>query len=75
MKTDQTNEANFASPEDVILKKMEDYRDGRSEKHLRDILGILKVSGDLIDFDYLARWARDLGLDDIWAAVQSSSKK
>jgi len=75
MKTDPANEANFASPEDVILKKMEYYRDGRSEKHIRDILGILKVSGDLIDFDYLTRWARDLGLDDIWAAVESKSKK
>jgi hypothetical protein len=75
MKTDPANEANFASPEDVILKKMEYYREGRSEKHLRDILGILKVSADLIDFDYLVRWARDLGLDEIWAAVQSRLKK
>ncbi|MCX6563109.1 MAG: hypothetical protein NTU60_05830 [Candidatus Aminicenantes bacterium] len=75
MKTDPANEANFASPEDVVLNKMEYYRKRRSEKHLRDILGILKVSADLIDFDYLARWARDLGLDEIWAVVQNRSKK
>ena len=73
LKSDPSNEANFASPEDVILKKMEFYREGRSEKHIRDILGILKVSGDWIDFDYLARWAHDLGLDDIWTAVRSQS--
>ena len=54
---------------------MEYYREGRSEKHLRDIVGILKVSADLIDFDYIARWARDLSLDEIWAAVKIQSKK
>lgn len=75
MKSDPATEANFASPEDVILKKMEYYREGRSEKHLRDILGILKVSGELIDFNYLARWARDLDLEEIWAVVQNLSKK
>ncbi len=71
MKTDSTQEANFASPEDVILKKMEYFREGRSEKHFRDIMGILKISGDFIDFDYLARWARDLGLDEIWAMIRN----
>jgi len=30
----------------VILGKMAYYREGGSEKHLRDIAGILKVSGD-----------------------------
>ena len=41
--------AAFASAEDVIIKKMEYYREGGSEKHLRDITGMLKVSGDEID--------------------------
>lgn len=71
LKSDPDCEANFASPEDVIIKKMEYYREGRSEKHLRDIWGILRVSGEGIDYDYLARWARDLGLDDIWTLIRS----
>jgi hypothetical protein len=37
----------------VILKKMAFYRDGGSEKHLRDIAGILKVSSDDIDLAYI----------------------
>ena len=36
-------EAILASPENVILKKLEYYREGGSEKHLRDIVGILKT--------------------------------
>jgi len=39
-------DAYFASQEDVILKKLEFYREGGSEKHLRDIAGNLKVRGN-----------------------------
>lgn len=62
-------EANFSSPEDVIIKKLEFYRAGGSEKHLRDITGILKVSGDEVDYGYVLRWAKRLGLQDIWDAI------
>jgi hypothetical protein len=53
----------------VIVKKMEFYREGGSEKHLRDITGILRISGDEIDREYISRWAANLGLTDIWKAV------
>lgn len=63
----QDMDVDFASPEDVILKKMVFYKEGGSEKHLRDIAGILKISGDTIDLAYIADWAGKLGLEDIWA--------
>jgi hypothetical protein len=75
IKSDPEHEAAFASPEDVILKKMDYYREGRSEKHIRDILGILRVSGEMIDLDYLAKWAADLSLKDIWAEIQNRLKR
>ena len=59
-------EASFASPEDAILKKMQFFRDGGSEKHLRDISGVLKTSGEQIDMAYIERWADVLGLRDVW---------
>lgn len=62
-------EASFASPEDVIIKKMEYYREGGSDKHLRDIAGVLKVSGDALDRAYIRDWASRLGLDEVWEAV------
>ncbi len=67
---DESYEANFASPEDVIIKKMEYYREGGSEKHLRDITGILKISGEEVDRGYLAEWAERLNLTEIWDAVK-----
>lgn len=33
--------ANLAAPEDVIIKKLEFFREGGSEKHIRDIRGIV----------------------------------
>ena len=63
-------EGSFASPEDVIIKKMEFYKESGHEKHLRDITGILKVSGDAVDHEYISRWAERLGLMEIWSAVK-----
>ena len=62
-------EATFAAPEDVIIKKMEFYRLGGSEKHLRDIAGMLKTSGEMIDQTYIHTWAETLGLMDVWQAI------
>jgi len=71
----ESYQANFASPEDVIIKKMQYYREGGSEKHLRDITGILKISEKEIDRDYISQWAKRLGLTEIWHAVQSRLRK
>jgi hypothetical protein len=62
-------QASFASAEDVILKKMEYYREGGSEKHLRDIASMLKLSGDRLDEHYISEWATRLGVEQVWRAV------
>ncbi len=64
-------EASFITPEDLILKKLDFYREGESDKHLRDIGGILDVSGAKLDYDYLNERAERLELSDLWRAVQS----
>jgi hypothetical protein len=62
--------ANFAAPEDVIIKKLEYFKKGGSEKHLRDIASMLKISADMIDCNYISSWAKKLGLTEIWEAIQ-----
>lgn len=62
----------FASPEDVILKKMVFFKEGASDKHLRDIAGILKISGDIIDLAYIDKWTRHLDLEKIWQVCRKS---
>ena len=51
---------------------MEYYKRGGSDKHLRDITGILKVSGHDVDREYIITWAKKLGLMKIWEAVEAS---
>lgn len=48
----------------VDLRKY--YREGGSEKHLRDIVGVLKVQGKRIDRGYIMEWATNLGLSGEW---------
>jgi hypothetical protein len=59
--------ANLASPEDVIIKKLVYFREGGSEKHIRDIRGIL--SNTEIDKDYLQEWIAKLHLQNEWTKV------
>jgi hypothetical protein len=59
-----------AAPEDVILGKLVYYQDGGSEKHLRDIAGILKISFQRVDESYIEQFAAKLGVLDAWQAVK-----
>lgn len=53
--------------EDTILRKLQWYRLGgkQSDRQWTDILGCLRGQTATIDHDYLGRWARDLGVDDL----------
>jgi hypothetical protein len=62
-------EAYTACPEDVIIGKLWYYAEGGSDKHLRDIASILKVSANAVDRDTVSRWAGILGYSAIWEAV------
>ncbi|MEN4013114.1 MAG: hypothetical protein ROW48_13845 [Bellilinea sp.] len=59
--------ANFSSPEDIILAKLEWYRLGGevSERQWRDILGVLKTRAGELDLDYLRKWANELKVSDL----------
>lgn len=59
-----------APPEYVIVRKLEYYREGRSEKHLRDIAAILATSPDLVDRRVLAEWIATLGVEKEWHSVE-----
>jgi hypothetical protein len=61
--------ANFAAPEDIIVMKMKYYLEGGSEKHLRDITGILKISREEVDMAYIELWSRVLGLTEVWNLI------
>jgi hypothetical protein len=61
-----SGEVAIASPEDVIISKLVWRRESQSDKQWRDILGILKVQREKLDFGYLRGWVERFGLDDDW---------
>jgi hypothetical protein len=62
-------ESYVASREDLVVGKLWYYHEGGSDKHLRDITGIIHAGGAVVDRDYILRWAKQLGLMDEWNAV------
>jgi hypothetical protein len=60
----------IAPPEYVIVRKLEFYREGHSEKHLADIRGILAACSETLQQDWLDRTVRDLGLAEVWGLVE-----
>jgi hypothetical protein len=61
----------LAPPEYVILRKLEYYREGHAEKHLRDIRAMLAVSGEQLDQSVLNEWIQRRGLETEWRQVKS----
>lgn len=63
------------SAEDIILQKLSWYRQGGkvSSVQWRDVLGVMKLQGERLDFDYLVRWADELKLTELLSQVLRES--
>ena len=63
----QQPQAYFASPEDIVLAKLDWYRRGNevSDMQWRDVLNVIKVQGERLDRDYMRQWAKELGVADL----------
>jgi len=56
----------LAPIEAVMLSKLRYYQVGQSDRHLRDIHQMLRISGELVDRAFLERWATQLGVLNEW---------
>ena len=61
--------ASFSPAEELIVKKMQYYQLGGSDKHLRDVRAMLDISGADIDVGRIQDWVDRLGLGDVWGMV------
>jgi hypothetical protein len=60
----------LAPPEYVIVRKLQYYKESGFERHLRDIEGMLAVSGELIDNQALQYWLTEKAVSDAWSKVK-----
>lgn len=63
------NTVKLAPPEYVIVRKLEYFREGGSEKHLRDIRAMLNVSGPQINRAELDQWIQRQGVSAEWQKI------
>ena len=63
-----------APPEYVIVRKLEFYREGKSEKHLNDIRSVLGTIDVEIDRETLEAKIVERDLESIWTLVSSARK-
>jgi hypothetical protein len=64
----------LATPEDVLLAKLEWAKIGESQRQVEDAAGILKMQRETLDWDYLSRWVDELEVQAQWKAAQALSE-
>lgn len=67
----------LASAEDVIVHKLYWYQLSRrlSERQWTDVLGVLQVQGEQLDYPYLERMAHQLGIYDLLTQAMKEAKQ
>ncbi|MHC4126317.1 MAG: hypothetical protein ACYSRR_07705 [Planctomycetota bacterium] len=67
---------NFISPEDIILIKLRWFTQTgcASDRQWSDVLGVLAVQGNSLDFEYLKTWSKKLQLSDLLQKAITESK-
>jgi len=64
----------LATAEDTILSKLEWSKlGGGSERQLADVGGMIELKGADLDREYIERWARVLGVLDLWRQADRGS--
>jgi len=58
----------------VILRKLQYYREGKSDKHLRDIRSMLEISAAEIELSDLEKRVASMGLSEEWEKVRGKSQ-
>jgi hypothetical protein len=63
------------SPEDIILLKLRWFREtgGMSQRQWDDVLGVLAVQGEALDFEYLKDSAGKLGLEELLTRAKAEA--
>jgi hypothetical protein len=62
-----------ASPEDIVVAKLQWAKAGSSERQLDDAASVLRAQGSTLDLPYVERWVRKLGVEEQWRAVREKA--
>ncbi|HEY2235073.1 MAG TPA: hypothetical protein VGK01_16500 [Candidatus Angelobacter sp.] len=60
----------IATPEDIVLSKLEWAKLDKSSRQIEDAAGILKVRSGELDRPYIEKWVAELGISSEWARAR-----
>lgn len=60
-----------ATPEDLVIAKLEWAKLGQSERQIEDVAGIIERQGPKLDRAYIERWVNELSLQSEWQRARS----
>lgn len=55
----------LATPEDIVLSKLEWAQRSESERQIRDAASVIRTVGERIDVAYLRKWAKELNVESL----------
>jgi hypothetical protein len=64
-----------ATPEDILVAKLEWAKLGESERQIEDAAGIIHRQRERLDRDYVERWVRELALEAEWQRAQARAAR
>jgi hypothetical protein len=67
-------ELTIATAEDVVLAKLEWAKLGSSDRQIEDAATVLRARAPHLDWDYLDRWTRHLGVEIQWRAALDAAR-
>jgi hypothetical protein len=65
----------LAPPEYVIIRKMQYFAEGNSDKHLRDIQSMVLIMKDALDLKFIELQTKSLELSQIWQQVLKQNRR
>ena len=74
---DPQDQLYLATAEDVIIHKLRWYQmgGGISERQWHDVLGIIQIQGDRLDYAYLKQMAQHRGIGDLLEKILEEARK
>ena len=62
----------IATPEDIIISKLEWSNLGSSERQWADALQVARTQGTKLDLAYIEKWSAELGVADLWKRIRDA---
>jgi hypothetical protein len=63
----------LTTPEDILIAKLEWFKEGESARQIEDVVGVLRRQRDALDRQYVEYWVRQLGLESEWQAALAAA--